>query len=312
MPKEISWLLISGGGKLWLKKALGVKTMIKSPGYAKHLWDYLMVAFGSIMLAIGLAVFLIPNKIAPGGVSGLATIIFYVAGLPVGLTMLALNIPLFMIGFRQLGWAFAAKSLFGTILLSVAIDLLKPIVTAPTQDPLLASIYGGILVGAGLGVVFRAGGTTGGTDLAAQIARHWVKISSGFALVVIDGLVIALAGLVFSLELALYALLSLFITARVIDLVQEGVGYFKAALIISERNLEIGQAILREMDRGATGLQGRGVYTGTSREVLLCVVSRPEVTKLKNLVALIDPRAFMVVTNVHEALGEGFKEMRGG
>jgi uncharacterized membrane-anchored protein YitT (DUF2179 family) len=285
--------------------------MDRPSGYIRHLWDYLLIAFGSILLAVGLAAFLIPNKIAPGGVSGLATIIFYVLGWPVGLTMLVLNIPLFFVGIRELGWAFAAKSLFGTILLSLAVDVLEPLITAPTKDPLLASIYGGILVGIGLGLVFRAGGTTGGTALAAQIASHRVKLTSGYALLIIDGLVIALAGFVFTLELALYALISLFVTTQVIDLVQEGIGYFKAALIISDRNIEIGQAILREMDRGATCLQGKGVYTGVKREVLLCVVSRPEVTKLKRLVARIDPRAFMIVTNVHEALGEGFKEFRG-
>ncbi|KKM09914.1 membrane protein [Clostridiales bacterium PH28_bin88] len=271
--------------------------------------EYLVITLGSLLLALGLVLFLIPNKIAPGGVSGLATVIFHVFNLPVGATMLVLNIPLFLTGLRKVGLAFGMKSFFGTVVLSAFIDVLEPMVTAPTRDPLLASIYGGILAGVGLGLVFRAGGTTGGTDLATQIVRRYIKFSAGSVLMVIDGVVIALAGWVFSVELALYALVSLFVSARVIDLVQEGVGYFKAALIISEHSRQISQAILTQLNRGATALEGRGVYTGAEREVLLCVVSRPEVTKLKELVAQVDPRAFVIVTNVHEALGEGFKEI---
>lgn len=276
---------------------------------AKKLMEYLVITLGSLLLALGLVLFLIPNKIAPGGVSGLATVIFHVFNLPVGATMLVLNIPLFLTGLRKVGLAFGMKSFFGTVVLSAFIDVLEPMVTAPTRDPLLASIYGGILAGVGLGLVFRAGGTTGGTDLATQIVRRYIKFSAGSVLMVIDGVVIALAGWVFSVELALYALVSLFVSARVIDLVQEGVGYFKAALIISEHSRQISQAILTQLNRGATALEGRGVYTGAEREVLLCVVSRPEVTKLKELVAQVDPRAFVIVTNVHEALGEGFKEI---
>ncbi len=271
-------------------------------------WSYLGVILGSLLVALGLVLFLVPNKIAAGGVSGLATVIYYIAGFPVGVTMLVLNIPLFLAGLRTLGLHFGLKSLLGTVVLSLFIDLLGPRLGVPTRDPLLASIYGGILVGVGLGIVFRAGGTTGGTDLAAQVARRFVRVTSGSMLLAIDGVVIALAGWVFGVELALYALVSLFVTARVIDLVQEGVGYFKAALIISDHNREIGQAVNTHLDRGATVLAGRGVYTGNDREVLLVVVTRPEVTKLKELVIKYDPKAFVIVTNVHEVLGEGFKD----
>jgi len=275
----------------------------------KPLWQYGGITVGSLITALGLVLFLIPNKIAAGGVSGLATVIYYLTAWPVGLTMLVINIPLFILGLRELGVKFGVKTLYGTITLSVFTDFLTPVLGAPTSDPLLATVYGGLLTGIGLGVVFRSGGTTGGTDLGAQLLRKWFKVSSGQWLLVIDAFVITTAGIVFTVELALYALLALFLTSRAVDFVQEGVSYNKAVLIISDRYQVIGQKILTELDRGATGLQGRGLYTGTDKEVLLCVVSRTEITKLKNLVLAEDEDAFVIVADVHEALGEGFREL---
>lgn len=274
----------------------------------EKLWSFVELTVGSLVAGIGLALFLIPNRIAAGGISGLATVLHYMLGFPVGLTMLALNVPLFVAGWKRLGIEFATKTAYGTAALSVFVDLLS-VVPGPTHDPLLASIYGGMLIGAGLGVVFRAGGTTGGTDLAAQLARSLVRVSSGWALLFIDGAVIGMAALVFGVELALYALLSLFISSRVIDVVQEGVGYAKLAIIISPHHEAISRAILYELGRGVTGLAGRGLWTSEQREILLCVVNRSEVTRLKYLVAKIDPRAFLIVGNTHEVLGEGFKSL---
>ncbi|MDR7402961.1 MAG: YitT family protein, partial [Armatimonadota bacterium] len=160
-----------------------------------------------------------------------------------------------------------------------------------------------------LGLVFRSRGTTGGSDLAAQLVRLHSRVSVGQALVFIDGAVTVLAGVVFGMELALYGLLSLFVTGWVVDLVQEGGGYVKAALIISERTPDIAQEILHGLNRGATVLRGRGAYTGRERDILVCVVSRSELTRLKELVRGIDPAAFVIVSTVHEVLGEGFKSM---
>lgn len=252
-----------------------------------------------------------PHRIAAGGVSGMATVIYYVFGFPVGLTILALNIPLFALAIYRLGLRFGVRSFAGTVSLSLLTDLLQNRVNIPTAEPLLAAIYGGLLTGVGLGIVFRSGGTTGGTDLAAQLLRRRSGASVGQMLLVVDGIVIGLAGLVFGIELALYALISLFVSSRMIDSLQEGVGYAKVAFIISSRPQEIANGILYHLNRGATALEGEGLYTAQRRRIIFCVVNRAEVSRLKSLVNKIDPQAFMIVANVHEALGEGFKEWRG-
>ena len=274
----------------------------------KVLQEYLFIVLGVLLTAVGLDMFLVPNRIAAGGVSGIATIIHYAAYFPVGATMLAINIPLFMISVKRLGMGFGLRSLFGTIVLSLLIDIMVPVVPVPTRDPLLASIYGGIIVGIGLGIVFRNRGTTGGTDLAAAVINNYMKLRVGVVLFVIDASVIVSAGIVFkSAELALYALLTVFLTTRVVDIVQEGFGYAKAALIVSHKPEEVAEAILRKLDRGATALLGKGMYTGADRDVILSVVTRSEISTLKELVAGIDPMAFVILTDVHEVLGEGFK-----
>lgn len=270
--------------------------------------EYLFILVGCLITAFGLDMFLVPNKIAAGGVSGIATIVYYVAHLPVGIVMLVINVPLFLAGIKKLGMGFGIRSLVGTIFLSLFVDLLAPILPVPTKDPLLASIYGGIIVGIGIGIVFRNKGTTGGTDLAAAIVNNYMRMSVGVVLFVIDASVIVAAGIVFkSAELALYALLTVFLTARVIDIVQEGFGYAKAAVIISEKPAEVAAAILSQLDRGATALHGKGLYTGKEKDVILAVVTRAEISNLKELVHSIDPHAFVILTDVHEVLGEGFK-----
>lgn len=274
----------------------------------KAFWSFAIITIGSLLTAVGLDMFLIPNKIAAGGVSGLATLAFHLFGSPVGLTMLAINIPLFIASVKALGPRFGIKTLYGFLTLSVFVDLLEPVLTSPTSDPLLASVYGGVITGVGLGVVFRAGGTTGGTDLAAQLALKYFSTSSGQALLFIDGLVIFLAGLVFSAELALYAMISVFISSRVIDVVQEGVGFGRAAFIISDHEQEIAEAVLNDLERGATFFEGKGAYSLNKKGILLTVVNRSEVSRLKKLVSEIDPSAFVIVANVNEVLGEGFKE----
>ncbi|MBC7345888.1 MAG: YitT family protein [Clostridia bacterium] len=281
--------------------------------YWREVTDYLLLGLGTLLIATGLAVFQVPHRIAAGGLGGLATVLHYTLGVPVGLTILALNVPLFALGLRALGWRFAFRSVCGTVLYGILTDTLLALTRTPTQDALLAAIYGGLLVGLGLGLVFRAGGTTGGTDMAAQILRLYLPGgTSGRLLVLLDGVVIGLAALIFGLELALYALLSAFLAGVVIDAVQEGVVSARAALIISEHTEEIGSAILYRLNRGATLLEAQGLYTGKRRPVILCVVSRAEVSRLKALVADLDPRAFVIVAGVHEVLGEGFKEISQG
>ncbi|AGB42099.1 hypothetical protein Halha_2223 [Halobacteroides halobius DSM 5150] len=271
-------------------------------------YDYFMITIGSLLTAMGLVIFLIPNKIAAGGVSGLATIIYYIFNLPVGKVMLALNIPLFIAGVKELGTKFGIRTLYGIVALSLATDLLTGKLAVITHDPLLASLYGGGLAGLGLGLVFRAKGTTGGTDLVAQIISKYTHFSPGKSLLIIDFCVITLAGLTFDAEQALYAFIALYVTSYAIDLVQEGLDIAKATFIISDCAPQIRQEILEEMDRGVTILKGEGGFSSNSKEILLCSISRSEVSDLKRLVHTIDEDAFVIITEAHEVLGEGFNE----
>jgi len=277
----------------------------------KTVYEIAGVTLGVLLVALGLDMFLIPNKIAAGGVSGIATIIHYLIGAPVGVAILTLNIPLFVLGVYRLGLRFGFRSLYGTITLSLAVDLLAPVLPVPTNDILLASLYGGVLSGLGLGLVFRFRGTTGGTDLAAAVLRTYTGVNIGQLLFLVDGAVVLAAGIAFSsAELAMYTFITIFITAWLIDVVQEGISYAKALLIISERSDEIAKAIMADLDRGVTAWPAQGVYTGVRREILLSVVNRAEVTRLKDIVHGVDPRAFVILADVHEVLGEGFKEYK--
>ncbi len=274
--------------------------------FVKVLKEYLGVLLGVAVTAFALAWFLIPGKIAAGGVSGLAIVIFHLLRLPVGATMLVLNIPLFIVSLKTFGAMFGAKTLFGAISMAILVDVFGHYAVPVTNDPLLASIYGGVIAGIGLGIAFRHGGSTGGTDMAAQLLARYFPTSVGQALLIVDGVVIALAGFVFGPELALYALIAVFITTKAIDVVQEGQSYAKAAFIISVNPDLIGQAIIHRLERGATALQGRGVFTGADRDVLFVIVARSEISQLKRIVYEADPNAFVVIGDVHEVLGEGF------
>lgn len=276
---------------------------------AKLFKEFSFLLAGIFLTALGLDMFLIPNKIAAGGVSGIATILYYLFNLPVGIVMLVINFPLFLASVKVLGMGFGFRSLFGTVVLSIFVDLMAGRVPIPTTDPLLASLYGGVLVGIGIGLVFRNKSTTGGTDLAAALLNNFTPLTFGQSLMAIDAMVIVAAGVFFNPESALYALITVFVTARLIDLVQEGVGYSVAAFIISEKHPEIAEAILLQLDRGATALRGRGAYTGIDRDIILSVVAKSEITKLKEIVYKVDPRAFVIVTQAHEVLGEGFKKV---
>jgi len=269
---------------------------------------YLKITLGSFLAALGFALFLIPNQIAPGGLSGLATIIYYLWGIPVGFFTLLLNVPLFILSLRELGSKFIIRTVYGTVLFSFFTDFLFSLIEPMTTDSFLATLYGGVILGVGLGIVFRAGASTGGSDLVVLLFNKYFKITTGQAFLLVDTIVIVLAAFVFDLELALYAFLALFISSRLIDVVQESPYLTKAALIISSRPQIIEQKILEELKRGATSFKGKGVYTGAEREVILCVVSRLEVSRLKELVYKIDSSAFIVFIDTREVLGEGFKE----
>jgi uncharacterized membrane-anchored protein YitT (DUF2179 family) len=277
----------------------------------KWLRNYLGITLGAVLTAVSLNMFLIPNKVAAGGVSGLATVVHYLLGWPVGLTMLALNVPLFIAGVKVLGLRFGANTLFGAVVLSAAIDGLAPFTPALTPDLLLSSLYGGVLAGVGMGIVFRFKGTTAGTDLVAAIINKLFGVSVGQGLLGVDFFVITLAGIAFgSAELSLYALISLFVTTQIIDLVQEGPSTAKGFIIMATDPTAIAKALLAELGRGATFFPARGAYSGHEREVLFCVVNTGEVTQVKELICRIDRQAFVIVVDAHEVLGEGFSPIR--
>lgn len=268
--------------------------------------EYLGVLLGTAMVAASFNMFLLPNKIAAGGISGLGVVLYFLLRVPPGLTIFLLNLPLFILAARMFGPPFIFRGLFGAASLAVLVEVLA-VLPVVTNDLLLASLYGGILMGTGIALVFRARGSTGGTVLAAQLLNRIFGYTMGQSLLSADFLVIALAGLIFNLELAMYSLISLFVSSRVIDLVQEGVSNSKATLIISEQGEQIVSRILYELNRGATLLTGKGAYTGLPREMVLTVVSQSEVPRLKAIVHETDSRAFVIVGNAHEVLGEGFK-----
>lgn len=273
--------------------------------------NYSGVLLGVIVEAIALNMFLIPNKIAAGGISGLATVLYYLFNWPVGVIMLLFNIPLFIFGVKILGKQYGINTLFGAAALSVAIDITAPFTPVLTHDLLLSSLYGGVLGGIGMGLIFRFKGNTAGTALAAAIINRLWGISVGQSLLIADFFVITFAGIAFkSAELALYGIISLYVTALIIDLVQEGPSSAKAFWILTDKVEEISAVILDDLDRGVTLMPVKGGYTGNEGNMLLCVVQTGEFTKLKDIIYQHDPKAFVIVTDAHEVLGEGFKQMK--
>jgi Uncharacterized conserved protein len=270
------------------------------------IWSFLQIIIGSFVVAISFNLFLAPNAIASGGVSGISILVHRTLGITPAYTQWALNIPLFLAGLFLLGKRFALKTLLGTIVLPLFV-LLTADWSPPTDNMLLAAIYGGIGVGIGLGIVFRGRGSTGGLDLAAQILHRYTGIPLGLAVACFDGCVIAASGIFISPEAALYALIGLFATSKTIDIIQSGIPLSKVAFIISDHADLLVEAILYDLDRGVTRLDAHGGYTNEKRQVLMVVVGQMEAAKLKQLVRAVDPGAFVIISNTAEVVGQGFK-----
>ncbi|HHW70354.1 MAG TPA: YitT family protein [Clostridiales bacterium] len=267
--------------------------------------DYIKIVIGTLLTAISLVCFLVPHKIAPGGVSGIGTVIYYLFNIPVGVTMLAINIPLLFLATKKLGGIFGIRTVVATVLLSVFTDFLR--LPSLTDSPILATVYGGLLMGIGLGIVLSAKATTGGTDLFAKLIHDsFPVVSMGLILFIIDFMVVFTAAIVFGPDEALYAFICIFITAKMIDLIQEGMKSAKAFFIITDYAEDICDKILSELDRGATILVGKGAYTKANKDVILCVVNRFQIVRLKQIINEIDEDAFVLVSDVREVLGEGF------
>ncbi len=272
--------------------------------------QYTGLFIGSLIMSLGLVFFLIPAKIAPGGVSGIAIVLHYLLFLPVGIMMLVFNIPLFLLGLKILGKKFGPRTLFSFVSVSLITDFFDKIlhVQGATSDPLLTSIFGGVILGIGLGIVFRFQGTTGGSDIVGQIIAKYSNMTIGTAILLVDFFVISFAGLAFhNINLALYGFISLYFSSKVLDLILDGFDYARSFYIISEKQDEIIAVITKELGRGGTELKGSGFYTRQTRNILFTVVERKEVSKVRNLIRDIDPKAFVIIANVHEVLGEGFR-----
>jgi len=269
-------------------------------------FEYILVLIGAGIIGMVFNVFLLPNQIASGGVSGISTILKSTLGWEPAYVQWAFNIPLFISGVVFLGKQFGAKTLVGTIFLPFMVYLTKNL-DPWTHNALLGALFGGIGVGLGLGIVFRGSASTGGTDLAAQIIHKYAGFTLGTCVVLIDGLIVLTAAICFNIEKGLYALIALYVTSKTIDLVQVGFGRTKMAMIITSKQEEVREGILNKIDRGVTKLSAYGGFTDHERPVLMCVVDQTEFTKLKQLVKTLDPSAFVVVMDAAEVLGEGFK-----
>jgi len=268
--------------------------------------EYVYVIVGAAIIAIGFNVFLLPNQVASGGVSGISTILHGLFGWNPGIVQYAFNIPLFIAGVLLLGKKFGIKSFIGTITLPFIV-LLTNSWEPWTDNPLLGALFGGIIVGLGIGLVFKGNASTGGTDLLAQIITKFTGLSLGTSVLLIDGVIAISEAIVFDLEKGLYALIGLYVTTKTIDIIQLGFSQSKMVYIITLKQDEVREAIYAEINRGVTKLPAIGGYTGEARPVLMVVVYQTEFTKLKQLIKSVDPSAFVIVSDAYEVLGEGFK-----
>jgi len=296
--------------------------------------DYVAITIGAVMMSLGIGIFLVDAKVVPGGVSGLAMAIYYVSNntIPVGLTIWVLNIPLLIWGIKELGKKFGVRTFYGFTLSSIFIDLFRGdfpgfgfIQLQNTQtikdliqnDFLFLILVGSVLLGVGLGIIFKFKGTTAGSDIIAAIIQKRFGVKPGMAIMIIDFVVIAIAGFIIEIKdlagnrpafsLTLYAFFLLFISAKIIDAIIDGFDYARAVYIISDKSTEIAQMIMNDLSRGATALKSRGLYRDIDREVIFTVVPLKELTELTDQIRIIDPDAFVIINNVHEVLGEGFR-----
>ena len=274
----------------------------------KYFKELIEIIIGCFLMAAGTSLFLLPNQLSSGGFAGIATIIYYLFKLPLGTTMLILNIPLFILTIIRVGKETAIKGIIGTISLSVFIDILEKF-NPLTEDRLLACIYGGILVGLGTAIVLKANASTGGTDLLTYIIHSYRPNYRTSNLIVIIDIAIVLLNVIFfkEIEIGLYSAIAIYLNGKMIDIVFEGIYFTKTMFIVSNKYKEIAEEIGIRLDRGSTAIYAKGMYTREKRMMLWCVASRGETAKIKQIAEEIDPRAFIVISSAREAWGKGFK-----
>ena len=277
----------------------------------ENIIDFLYIILGCLVQAVGMAVFMVPAKLVSGGISGLAQVINHLTGWPIGVMTLIGNIPVIIIGWHYLGrLRFAVRTLTAVILFSVFTDIIYYFFADPTLtgDLFLNTIFGAVIMGVGFGLVYLGGGTSGGSDIIGRILNQRLGMSISASYLVCDTLPIILGAVFFGWELALYALIAVYINGKAAEVISEGNSSFRQAYIISDAHAEIAKRIMMELDHGVTILHGAGGYSHREKEILYCVIYRGEVNTLKKLVAEADPKAFMIVGQANEVLGEGFKQ----
>ncbi|MGM0851327.1 MAG: YitT family protein [Bacillota bacterium] len=266
-----------------------------------------LITIGAMIMAVGLEIFLVPNQVIDGGIVGVSIMLSHITGVKLGLFIFILNIPFFFIGYKQIGKTFAFSTLYGIIILSISTTFLHP-VAAFTQDVLLASLFGGIVLGIGVGMVIRYGGSLDGTEILAILSSKKLPFSVGEIIMFVNLFILASAGFVFSWDRAMYSLLAYYVAFKMIDITIKGLDESKSVWIISENHKEIGDALLHRLGRGVTYLKGEGAFSGDDKKVIFCVITRLEEAKLKDIVAEHDPSAFLAIADIAEVRGGRFKK----
>lgn len=274
----------------------------------KQIAEIFGTILGSFVISIGISLFLLPNQLSSGGIAGIGTIIYYLLKIPMGTTIILLNIPLFLISILKIGKSFFVKSLIGTISLSTFIDCLdkfKPL----TQDRFLACIYGGIIIGVGTAIILKVNSSTGGTDMVTYIAKKYKpSIRTGNIIVIIDIIIVTLNMFFFrEIEIGLYSGIAIYLMGKIIDMLFEGIDFTKLIFIVSKKSEEIAEKIGKSIERGTTGIYGKGMYTNEEILILMCAVTRRDVSKVTEIAKKIDKNSFIIITNSREVLGQGFK-----
>ncbi len=288
-----------------------IELAYKTKNINKLIVDIIFFFIGSFIFAVSINVFLSPNNIVPSGLTGVSTMINYLFGLPIGIMTIILNIPLFIWGIIETGYASIAKTMVATVMSSAAVDITKPFLPQYKGDLLLACLFGGALCGIGLGLVFARGGTTGGTDLIASLTSHYIRsMSIGNLILMINLVIVLTSALIYkNLESPMYAVIFIFVSTKIIDNVLYGInrGMGKTMFIISDKHEEIAKKIMSDIGRGVTAIKSRGVYSNKEGEMLMCAVDRHQVYKTYDIIHSIDPNAFIIVGAMGEIVGRGFE-----
>lgn len=263
---------------------------------------------GAFIMAVATSLFLLPNQLSSGGFAGIATILYYFLKIPMGISILAFNIPLFLFAGYKLGKRFFIKSIIGTITFSLSIDILDKL-TPLTQDRFLACIYGGIIIGLGTAIILKANSSTGGSDLISLLVKKYNSdIRTSNVIIIVDTIIVGLNVLFFrEIEIGLYSAIAIYLMGKMIDIIFEGIYFTKLVIIISNKSQEISEEIGNKVGKGTTGLFGKGMYTNEHKTILMCAASRGDVARVKQIAKKIDPKSFIIIANAREVVGLGFK-----